>query len=569
MRPRRFLALALLVLAGCNAGSGPKICPIHGGDLVVTEVFVNPDGDNTGKQWIELYNATTSEIDMSQMQVTYSKADGISNKKTHVMAAAKIKPGQYFVMGNVGPVARPAHVDYGYGNDLGTMLTTGGMITLTKNDCLIDTATFPGFAMASAFLPGPQAPDAIANDSVDKWCKSQVVFADGLGTPQMANETCSGPDGGTNATTCKDNGKIRSIVPPQPGDLVVNEIMANPALPMGVTSESKVEWFELEVRAKAPVDLIGLRVGSSGDLAKLAMPADFMKGDCWPVKPGDHVLFVDNKDVSMNDGLPDKGLTFPATFSLSNTGGTVSIANATMILDTVTYPDQAKAPQGDGISYSLDPDLAGQWCPGKTAYGPSMLNKGSPGAKNASCGIVPAGKCTDWSGDMSMLRDIVPAQIGDLIITEIMAKPSAGGNPAGEWLELKALHAVDLNGVQLGVDLAKLETIGGADCHRIEAGKSIVFAKAAGMNNGLPLLDSWQTVKFGLTDAGGTLYVVAPAGGDGGMSVIDQQAWKTKNAGDAYSRDAMDKWCFITDAMYSYNGGTDRGTPGADNPVCP
>lgn len=569
MSYRRIFALALLALAAGCTSSDPKICTIQSGDLVVTEVFVNPDGDNIGKQWIELYNATSSEIDMSQMQVRYSKADGISNKKTHVMASARIQPGQYFVLGDVGPIARPAHIDYGYGNDLGTMLTTGGMLTLTKNDCRIEQATFPGFAGASAFLPGPQAPDAVANDTVDKWCKSQVVFANGFGTPQMANETCGGPDGGTAATTCKDNGRIRAIVPPLPGDLVINEIMANPALPMGVTSESKLEWFEVEVRAKGPVDLIGLRVGSSADLAKLKIPADLMAGDCWAAMSGDHALFVNNKDMTMNDGLPDTGLSFQATFSLANTGGAVSIGNAIMLLDTVTYPDQSKAPQGDGISYALDPDLPGQWCPGKQPYGPSMLNKGSPGARNPSCGIVPAGKCTDRSGDMGALRDMISPKLGDLMITEVMAKPSAGGNPAGEWFELKAINTVDLNGVQLGVDLGKLEAIVGGDCHQVAAGKSIVLAKMAGMNNGLPLLESWQTFKFGLTDAGGTLYLVAPAAGGGGMSILDQQAWKTKNAGDSYSRDANDKWCFITDPIYSYNGGMDRGTPGADNPVCP
>lgn len=605
MRIRRFLALAPLVslVFGACSAPPPKFCPIKPGDVVVTEVFVNPDGDNAGRQWFELYNATSSPIDLSQVQITYSKPDGIGNKKTHVMSAYTIKPRQYMVLGNVGPVARPAHMDYGYGNDLGTMLTTDGKLTVSRDDCMIDQATFPGYPKASAFLPGPQAPDAIANDTVDKWCKSQVVFVDGFGTPQMANETCGGGgDGGVNPTTCKDKGTVRPIVPPARGDLVISEIMANPKLIPGVATEAKLEWLELEVSAKAkgPIDLIGLRIGSSMDPAKLVIPADLGKGDCWPVMPGDHVLFVDNKDKAMNDGLPDTGAVFIASFTLANGGGTAAIGNDTTILDSVTYPDQAKLPQADGLSYSLDPDhvdvddplRAMRWCPGQQTYGPSLLNKGSPGAKNPSCGFVDAGKCVDKSGGMPTTRDIVSPKVGDLIVNEVMAKPSAGGNPAGEWLELKAMSAIDLNGVQMGVDPTKLETIGGADCHRIEAGKTVVLAKAAGMNNGLPLLESWQVFKFGLTDAGGTLYLVAPAsngsggnadagvpdggfpdGGEPDMSMsinyLDQAVWKTKNTGDAYSRDANGKWCFITDAMYSYNGGMDRGTPGADNPVCP
>src|SRR5262249_10210028 len=179
---------------------------------------------------------------------------------------------------------------------------------------------------------------------------------------------------------------------------------------------------------------------------------------------------------------------------------------------------------------------------------------------------LPPGKCVDNGAQ----RDIVVPQLGDLIITEVMADPAAVADAAGEWFEVAVARDVDLNGVEIGTTPGTpLVVLGGDACRRRTMGTYLVFAHTTdgGMNGGLTAVE--DTFAFGLANGGGSLYI----GADG--NVLDQMTYTAAATGasravdpthvSAAQNDDVGNWC---DATSTYGVG-DKGTPGAPNDPCP
>jgi hypothetical protein len=101
-------ALAAGLLALAVAPRAAEALPV--GDLWISEVMYNPGGfgggDDDGSEWVELFNAGSTDIDLS----IYSLGWGGGDYTTGVLQlAGTITPGQYFVVG--GPTS-----DAGNGN---------------------------------------------------------------------------------------------------------------------------------------------------------------------------------------------------------------------------------------------------------------------------------------------------------------------------------------------------------------------------------------------------------------------------------------------------------------------
>jgi hypothetical protein len=70
------------------------------GDLWVSEVMYNPGGfgagDDDGSEWVELFNAGSTDIDLSSYSLGWGGADYTTGV---LQLAGTIAPGQYFVVG--------------------------------------------------------------------------------------------------------------------------------------------------------------------------------------------------------------------------------------------------------------------------------------------------------------------------------------------------------------------------------------------------------------------------------------------------------------------------------------
>lgn len=543
------LAVPLGACGGGGNGSGAE-CSANmlPGDLVITEVMANPAGKDDGQEWFEIYNATSAPIDLTGVVLAAGHSDGTS-EKTHTMDQVVIDADDYLVVGGVLPELKPDYVDYGYGGDL-TLGNSGGKISLRCADTEVDSAVYPdaGDDGVSLGLDGNKAPDSLANDSAENFCPATVEFTGGnFGSPGEPNEACNVVTPGQ----CNDEGTMRPVVTPQVGDLIVTEVMPNPA----AVNDSEGEWFE--VYATRDVDLNGLVAGKTPGSPSLNID----QADCLSVSAGTYLVFERNSDSTTNGGLPTATATF--NFGLVNTAGSLFIGVGDTVLDQITWSSSTA-----GASRALDPgaldptanDDDANWSDCGAVYGDG--DKGTPGASNDLCSL-PEGMCMDGG----TLRPVVAPVEGDLTINEYMANPAAVGDSAGEWFELAVNTDVDLNGLELGASASGApyephDILTDATCLRVTAGSYLLFARnrAADMNGGLPPIDF--PLGFGLTNTDYSLFI-----GYAGKE-LDRASWTSVKAGYSKSLDpGGTTFCDAQDGDVYGDG--DHGTPGEVNPACP
>jgi hypothetical protein len=162
---------------------------------------------------------------------------------------------------------------------------------------------------------------------------------------------------------------------PLAGDLVINEILANPA---GATDTGK-EWFEVLNTNAGARDLGGVVVTSGSGL--FVVPA----GKSIPA--GAFFVFAGSSDSAVNGGLPSVDVNYGSSLTLANTNIDLSLSVAGSNMDSVSFTTMP-----DGASFALsashaDPtanDTVANWCTSTTVYG-TAGNKGTPSAANADC----------------------------------------------------------------------------------------------------------------------------------------------------------------------------------------
>lgn len=563
LRPRPFtLALAgvatlLLALPACGGGGGGRDggCEILlAGDLVVTEIMANPAGMDSGNEWFEIYNATSNPIGLAGVDLVHSREDS-SDEKRHTISDFLIEPDAYAVMGAMlneeGILAD--HIDYGYANDLGDMRNSAGRVAVACADTVIDEAVYlePSDSASRSFT-GDRKPDATGNDELGLWCDATTEYVpESFGTPGAANDVCAGIG---SVTECTEEGVVRAVDGPAPGDLVITEVMANP----GATGDDQGEWFEVHVGRT--LDLNGLELGRvAGEDPDGVVLAE----GCITVEAGSYVVFAREADETVNGGLPRVDAIFD--FGLTNSGGGLVLSRGGEVIDEIGYPN---APDGRALQLDkdfLDPtsnDDPGLFCPATEAYGAGDM--GTPGAANGDCAIEPpAGMCFD-GGE---LRPTQPPGPGDLVITEFLPNPAAVEDADGEWFEVRANAEFDLSGLEVG----KVEGEVGSilvteDCGHLMPGAYAVIARERVNNGGLPQVDA--TFDFALNNSDAYLWI----GAEG--LVLDEIFWSSSTSGAATSLDPAfsdpadnddeANWC---DAVDPYGDG-DLGSPGEENPVC-
>ena len=546
--------LALLLFAGCErdgdgGGDGCK-SNLLPGDLVITEVMANPAGTDDGKEWFELYNATGSTLDLTGVELLAGKADGTDDDR-HVMGAVTIESDQYLVLGGVLEVARPSYVDYVYEADLSLRNTDGGRLVVGCSGQVIDMMIYeePSDGKSQGF-DGAQVPDAVANDDAADWCEAEQEYEAGsAGSPGAKNEAC---EGDLPPTECRDGDAVRDVVPPQAGDLVINEFMANPS-----STDGGKEWFEVYVGRD--VDLNGLQIG------KLVGTEEMMvtQSDCLRVSAGSFVLFASSDAPAVNGGLPAVDVVIDFTLGNSNSGLFIGVGGS--VLDAIEYTSAS-----DGVATALDPtkrntldnDAESNWCKAELSYGDG--DKGTPGAANPSCGIVDPGHCIDGGAQ----RPIVAPTPGALVITEILANPTST-DTGKEWFEVYTATDVDLNGLQIGKLVGTNEmTLPQGECLRVGGDSYLVFAKNdnAASNGGLPRVDVLIDFTMNNSDSGlflaldGELLdaVTYSSSTDGVAAALDPDKL------DPTDNDNPDYWC---DAEAAYGDGN-LGSPGEENASC-
>ncbi|MDX2087642.1 MAG: lamin tail domain-containing protein [Kofleriaceae bacterium] len=569
------VALACLGACGDDGGGGNGACDdtLLPGDLVITEVFADfgggpgGSGGDQGNEWFEIHNTGSRPLDLTGLAVVHSRSDGSMARQTE-LAPVTIQPGQYLVLGNSADDLRHPWMDVAYGDKLGDLYNSGsGKLALRCGATEIDAATYDSVtAGESRQLDGGRPPDYTVNDTPGNWCAAahdltSTFTANNYGTPGGPNRDCEIIIPGM----CDDGTSLRAVDAPGVGDLVITEVMTNPA----AVDDTLGEWFEVKVNRD--VDLNGLGIERVGDSAA---PDVIEAEKCLRVSAGSLLVFARETDMLMNGGLPEATATFG--FSLvsgsAGTPGDLSLMSGSTVIDAFTWTSSRS-----GKALQVDPDFANvsdnddqaNWCDATQTYGEGDL--GTPGEPNAQCGsIAPPGTCLDGATS----RPVVFPDTGDLVITEVMPNPNAVGDTAGEWFEVTATRDVDLNGIGLdrASDASNPNVVSSATCIRLEAGQRAIFARStdATVNGGLPAVTAAFSFSLisGTTTSPGDVQVLL------GSDVLDAVTWTHSTAGASraldpdetsnLANDSEAAWC---DGSVAYGSG-DLGTPGAANRQC-
>jgi len=345
--------------------------PFHGieawdldaGDLVITELMTSPLAvDDDLGEWIEVHNPGNEPVNLQGLTLFNDDGDAVD-----VEERAEVAAGGYAVLAAFADPAVNGGVDpvftwgYGYG-----LKGSGMQVALAYGTRIIDDLsydngrTFPDPEGATMSLD-PGALTADDNDDGTRWCPGVDPFGDGdLGTPGAPNPPCPEPVGR----------------PPEPGDLVITEIMFDPSAVDGDLGE----WVEVANPTSDDLDLGGMEIRDDGG-------SSYVLPDGTALAAGRLLVLGRDDDDGINGGAPVDIVYGDITFG--NGGDSVILTLGGTVLDEVTYDKSWGA--GGGASLSLSPsaldaddnDDASAWCPGSSPYGDGDL--GTPGSPNDPC----------------------------------------------------------------------------------------------------------------------------------------------------------------------------------------
>lgn len=345
------------------------------GDVVLTEVMPDPEGADTGREWVELHNPGRVAVDLRGLLLYAAREDGSGEKAYLFEDSVTVEPRDYLVLGDVRDGGPVAPVDHVYGDALGALGNTGGVVGVRCGDVLVDEVRYgkPGRSGVSRGYDGRLVPDALDNDAPERWCDAPVAPDGGMrASPGAANAPCPSADAGLAPDTCLSSrtGQSRSLVPPRPGDLRFTEVMADPrAVP-----DAQGEWVEL--RAARDVDLNGLVLSTEGTgQALLTAPSR-----CLEMRAGTHAVLAHGDTPALNGGLPAVLATFP--FALGNGGGGHAL-RLTWKGERIAEAVWTGAPL-PGVSWQLGASDGGV-CPAPEGARYGAGDRGSPGAENPPC----------------------------------------------------------------------------------------------------------------------------------------------------------------------------------------
>lgn len=164
-----------------------------------------------------------------------------------------------------------------------------------------------------------------------------------------------------------------------PGDIVINEMMINPAAVL----DGSGEWFEIVNVTGSTIDINGWTIKDDGIDSHV-----INNGGALNVTPGSYVVLCRTSDSMTNGGF-SCDYAYGTAISLANGADEIVLLDGTLTeIDRVAYDNTAgwTIPNGASLAYSVpdtgDPsnNLPANWAAATTTYGDGDF--GTPGAKN-------------------------------------------------------------------------------------------------------------------------------------------------------------------------------------------
>jgi len=467
----------------------PKAFP---GDVLINEVMADPRGLTKlpTTEYVELHNTTDHEIDLEGWAFVYDKT-------SIPLPDAELPAGGYAVLYKAG---REISVADGAA-EVAVKRFPANMINAGKPLALKDPS---GTVIHSYTYPKAKAGRSIERGEGDKW--------------HLSTNPRGGTPGEENSEGAPDKPDEPEKEKSSPGDVLINEVMADPR---GLTKLPATEYVELHNTTDHEIDLEGWAFvydKTSIPLPDTELPAG-----------GYAVLYKAGREISVADGAAEVAVKrFPA--NMINAGKPLALKDPSgTVIHSYTYP-KAKAgrsiERGEGDKWHLSTDPRG----------------GTPGEENSEGALDKPDK-----------PEKEKSSPGDVLINEVMADPRGLTKlPATEYVELHNTtdHEIDLEGWtfvydKTSIPLPDTELSAGGYAVLYKAGREISVADGAAEV-------AVKRFPANMVNAGKPLALKDPSG-----TVIHSYTYPKAKAGRSIERGEGDKWHLSSDPR--------GGTPGEEN----
>ncbi len=299
---------------------------------------------------------------------------------------------------NAGPVTATWVFDITGETDLSLQVDVGAMGDFEATDDFSFAYAIDGGAATPVF---PITVDEAADRVYTLASGTTVTLADPLnaGAAPLSNvlTTLSAPITGTGSTltvtfTAETDGGSEAVAfrnlivmgdtgggGPTPGDLVLNEVMQNPA----AVGDSAGEWFEIANLSDTAVDLRDWTIGDNDT-------DNYRIDESVVVPAGGYAILGNNADTGTNGGVTVDHRY--SDFFLANGADEIVLSDPDGVeFDRIEYDGGPTWPDPNGAAMNLDPaaqnttdnDDGDNWCEATTPFGAG--DNGTPGAANVEC----------------------------------------------------------------------------------------------------------------------------------------------------------------------------------------
>lgn len=360
--PLRFLGTASFTPQDTSLSTPASFDTPAAGEILITEIMVNPAGNEDAREYFELYNTTASKtfniLDLGVQDGGGATIDGTPEAKSriynrHTTFPLRLGPGDYAVVGrnyNFIDVGR-YEVDGTYLNQDLNFSNTGDQVVVFRlsdggvvsqvdyedvNNKFPDqnSSTVDGRALSLVHV----SRDASKGQN---WVNATIPFGDsGYGTPSEPNRLAA-----------------------KPGDAIVTEVYANP--PPG--GEPNAEFFEIyNPDTTSSLDLAGLIViDDNGNTFTITdKPGLIVSGGAQKsyVLPDSVIIFgnsrgaSDGVDNTFDDtfGADITGYDYLSSWTLTNTTDAVRLVRKFAEGDTTEIHGMKYTSTSEGKSWGLD-----------------------------------------------------------------------------------------------------------------------------------------------------------------------------------------------------------------------
>jgi len=375
----RFVCIAIAVAGtvlhpGCGQTATPVRdvvtgCTCTGGELVITELLINPIGEDAGLEFIEVANVSAGPVELDGLLVVSGSESRPRISGVTGWTKPSIPAGGRVFFSEAPPGGNPAAATL----DSLTLPNESGTVTILCNDTEVASFSWgtgvppPPEGFSLQMEPVPQAGTPAA------WCASTAApDAEGnSGTPGETNLGCPVPAG----AECRNpaTGTYRRPVRPTLDDLAVTEVFFNPK----GSDTLKDEW--LEIIALADFDLNGISIvhfnGPGRDHASRAF--SIVSETCLAVRLGEVIIL----------GGPD-GASLEGTDTFYNaTGGSAMLEFSDTSGNMIATAIHPKVPEAKSVHLAATEDVAtiASRDDDAAAWVVTGCDGGTPGRLAASC----------------------------------------------------------------------------------------------------------------------------------------------------------------------------------------